>query len=107
MEDWLCPPLGQSLELQGKFSSNIFKRLSLYIYYCDQGVDPNCIGDAALGSLETDLGSFSLRFFVVSTQVNPNSVENYTTYYIDDRNDIEFTSAFAAMGTLEIADYQI
>jgi hypothetical protein len=98
MAQWLCPPLGQTLELQGKLTSDVFKSLIITVSRCDQTVDPNCMSDAAVNSLQASLGKFELDLFVVTTQINPSSVDSYKTFYIDDRSYFYFTKNFASRG---------
>ena len=60
METWLCPPLGHTLNLQGKYSSSIFRRLSLNVEYCDPFIDANCLDATNITDLMNSNGPFEL-----------------------------------------------
>ena len=102
MNQWLCPELNSTFEVQGKLSSQIWKRLTLKVNYCNSSTTTGCAGDAAVSALQSSLGAFELKFFVVTTQINAASDQNHVSYYMDDRNIFEFTTTFGLKAEFDI-----
>lgn len=78
----LCPPTNISLKIQGKVTSEIYKRLTISVKKCNSTLSPNCASDAEVQTLQDSLGYFGLTVLLVNTQLNPSLSTGYKQYYL-------------------------
>jgi hypothetical protein len=72
-QKWLCPQAGQVIELQGKYSSDIFKYIKIGFTNCT-GTTVNgqgCMTTAQINSFVAINEIFSFNFYFINTLVNP------------------------------------
>jgi hypothetical protein len=95
------------VSIQGKASSDLFKRMTVSIRKCNSTSNSNCASDADVASLQDSLGYFGFAVILVNTQLNPTLSSNYKQYYLEDRNFFPFTTTLAVRGNAELEQYRI
>ena len=95
----LCPPIGLSIPIQGKFTSKVFKYAEIRITQCDPNSSKIC---QAPSSNRT----YFFNLYMLNTLINPQEAE-YLTYYLEDRNYVQFTTAFTSLINIFVSDYKI
>jgi hypothetical protein len=78
----LCPPTNISLNIKGKVTSDIYKRLTISVKKCNSSLKPNCASDGEVEALQNTLGYFGLTVLLVNTQLNPSMSTGYKQYYL-------------------------
>lgn len=78
----LCPPLGQTFQIGGRVTSQIYKQMSINVLPCNSTTTANCANSSILSAAQAALGGiFTLSFPVISTIVNANN-QNYLQTYL-------------------------
>lgn len=93
--------------IEGKATSNIFKRMTVSVKKCNSTLNSNCASDQQVEALQNSLGYFGFAVVLINTQLNPTLSNNYLQYYLEDRNYFPFTTTLAVRGNAEIEEYQI
>lgn len=106
-EQMLCPPNDLDFSLQGKFSENIFDYAQIEVNKCNNALDPSrpCANDTYILS-KLSGKSFYLNFYFINSLINPNN-EKPISYYLEDRNYIQFNYQKGGLINLFISKYQI
>lgn len=83
MTNFLCPTSNVTVELQGKFTSPVFKLLRLKIGKCNNETDPSrpCWDDATIRSRQT----YNMNYFFMNAFVNSGTLDPIG-YYLEDRD---------------------
>lgn len=95
----LCPPIGLNIPIQGKFTSEVFQYAEIRITGCDANSSKIC---QAPSSNRT----YFFNLYMLNTLINPQEAE-YITYYLEDRNYVQFTTAFTSLINIFVSDYKI
>lgn len=78
----LCPPLNYSLSIQGKVTSDVFRRFTVSISKCNTTANTNCATSQQVQALQDKLGYFGLGVVMINTQLNPTLSKGYQQYYL-------------------------
>lgn len=107
-DQWLCPPPNLVIELQGKFSSQIFKHYKIGVRKCNSSIDPNrtCVDNITIDNYLTKNEVFTFNFYFINTITNPGS-EKMLDLFLDDRNYFLFTPTDGVTANLFLSTYSI
>ncbi|CAK79124.1 unnamed protein product (macronuclear) [Paramecium tetraurelia] len=88
MDQWLCPKVNYSLELQGTYSSETFKFIKIIVSDCQNNSNstywnPICANETAKSQYLQANGQFKLQVFQINTMVNPQKAKDHKTMYLD------------------------
>lgn len=99
----LCPPIGRSIPIQGKFTSKIFQYAEIRILKCNASTNSSktCANDSRLINK-----TFTYNLYILNSLINPSS-PNYLSYYLEDRNYVQFTTTFTSLINIYVSNYQI
>lgn len=78
LSQWLCPVPNQTISLQGKYTSNIFKYIKISVSQCT-GAD--CYDSATIAAFQAANDYFTLSYYYVSMNVQL-SEEVPISYYL-------------------------
>ena len=81
---WLCPPTGTILPVQGKFTSQVFKYAQLTISQCTANSlypGTTCKTSSDISSFITNNGQFTANIYFINPVINPAD-NNYISYYL-------------------------
>jgi len=81
---WLCPPIGASYDIYGKYTSDKSQQLGLEVYPCDNATEPSrpCATPAEIDALfVSNYNSFYFTLYTINEIVNPDSTD-YIDYYL-------------------------
>lgn len=109
MNYWLCPPIGASYEIFGKYTADHYKQVAFYVYPCNNATDPNrpCATQTEIDAyFNAKSHNFFFTFYFINPVVNPGSTD-YIKYYLEDKNYVQFGSQQACEAYLYITDYTI
>lgn len=84
MPYWMCPPIGASYDLFGKYSADHYQIVGLEVYPCNNATDPSrpCESQSAVDALfAANYNSFYFTFYFINSVVNPDSTD-YIDYYL-------------------------
>ena len=79
-EEWLCPERNSTFELQGKYTSEIFKFYEITIKECAADGNRTCVNHSVIDDYLTE-DTFKLSFYFVNTIINAGNPE-YLSYYL-------------------------
>lgn len=103
LSHWLCPTANQSIELQGKFSSNTFKLLKVGVSKCT-GTD--CFTDAELQAHLATYKAFKVIFYYTKSVLNPEYL-NPVSVTLDDSVYLQFSLTLGSTGNLFFEGYTL
>lgn len=106
---WLCPSINQSIALQGKFTSNIFKFAQITVNTCsNSSLFPNttCHSTAQLANFLQSKGQFTFNYYFVNPVLNPSD-KDPVTYYLEDTNYFAFDTTMGVNANLYYSDYSM
>ena len=78
----LCPPLNSAVSIEGKVTSDVFKRFTVSISKCNSTASANCATSQQVQALQDKLGYFGLGVVLLNTQLNPTLSKGYQQYYL-------------------------
>lgn len=95
------------MSLQGKFSESIFNYAQLEINKCNTTLNPArpCANDTYMLS-KLSGNSFYTNFYFINSLINPNN-EQPVSYYLEDRNYIQFNFNTGGLINLFISKYSV
>lgn len=93
--NWLCPPIGTVLELQGKYSSAVYTQTEIHLNICSNATDPArpCAPIEEINNYINTYNYFTL--YHVNSVVNADQPD-YITYFLEDRSYFSFDSSDGA-----------
>jgi len=105
---FLCPPLGTQIPIQGKVTSDVFRYSDVRIKKCNDITDPTrkCRNATEISTYLTANSHFFLNVYFLNSLVNPNS-EQYITYYLEDRNYVQFTTNVGGLVNVFVSRYEV
>jgi hypothetical protein len=106
---WLCPPKDYIFELQGKYTSDIFKYVKLNINKCTNNtLFPNtiCADDSVVANFISVNQGATLNFYFINPILNPGSKE-FINYYLEDRNYFLFNTATGVTANIYYSEYSV
>lgn len=109
MSGWLCPPIGYSFDLYGKYSADIYQQLGFFVYPCTNESDPlrPCAPQSEIDQLFVDRGDwFYFTFYFVNTVINPDQTD-YKTHYLEDEDYVIFGKHMGVESFVYFTDYAI
>ncbi|CAD8116551.1 unnamed protein product [Paramecium sonneborni] len=88
MNNWLCPAQNYSFQLEGTYSSEIFKFIKIVVTECQNNSNsshwnPQCANEQEKNDYLKKEGQFKLQFFQINTMINPQQPKDYKTMYLD------------------------
>ncbi|CAD8100411.1 unnamed protein product [Paramecium primaurelia] len=88
MNKWLCPALNYTLQLEGTYSSEIFKFIKIVVTGCKNNTNssywnPQCADEQQKTNYLKSEGQFKLQVFQINSMINPQQAQNYKTMYLD------------------------
>ncbi|CAD8200362.1 unnamed protein product [Paramecium pentaurelia] len=88
MNKWLCPALNYTLQLEGTYSSEIFKFIKIVVTGCKNNTNssywnPQCADEQQKTNYLKNEGQFKLQVFQINSMINPQQAQNYKTMYLD------------------------
>lgn len=103
---WLCPIPGLEIELQGKYSSDMFKHYKIGVKQCNESIDltRKCVDANKIDKFLNAQETFTFNFYFINTIINPGS-QKFTDNFLDDRNYFLFTPADGITANLFISSY--
>ena len=90
---WKCPPIGYTLRVGGRITSDVSASFGVYLSKCNSTVEPNCTSDSILAT-QSDL---SLVMPTINSILNPSEKE-YRKIFIEDNNYFTFSAGLTAEG---------
>ena len=109
-QEWLCPPLNYTVEMQGKYTSNLFKFSEIKIGACTANNSnfPNtsCLNSTDIDSFLNSMGQFTFNFYYINPVINANE-KTYISYYLEDRNYFSFDTLTGVSANLFFSQYNI
>lgn len=107
---WLCPPDGTVVQLQGKYSSDMFKYYKIGVVACTAATaaafNQTCATAAQITSFISANQAFQLNFYYVNTIINANN-KDYIQLYLDDTNYFPFTITNGMNANFFLSSYKI
>lgn len=91
-DQWLCPPTGTVIPMQGKFTSNTFKYAQLVISQCtNNSLYPGttCKTATDVANFVKTNGPFTVNIYFINPVINPGEKE-FVSYYLEDSNYFAF-----------------
>lgn len=87
LQSWLCPSAGQLVELQGKYSSELFKYLKISVTQCNGTINgQGCRSATEVQDYLTANESFSFSYYFVNTLINVDQ-QQPINMFMDDTNN--------------------
>ncbi|EAR89543.2 transmembrane protein, putative (macronuclear) [Tetrahymena thermophila SB210] len=89
--DFLCPVLGQKMQLQGMWGSDVFQYIEVQVEPCVSPNDPNqkwnpvCATQEEVQEQTKKLGFHGINFYHSNYVLNADQPTNYFTPYINDK----------------------
>lgn len=85
--------MGTQLNLQGKYTSNVFQFAEVKVGVCTES-NPSfpgttCRNSSEVASLLSSLGQFTFNFYYINPVINAVEKE-FIRYYLEDRNYFSF-----------------
>lgn len=108
-QQWLCPPLGTVIPLQGKFTSDSFKYAQLVISECtDNVLYPNttCKSGTDITDFLSSNGQFTISIYLINPVLNPGD-PSFINYYLEDSNYFSFDTYTGISANLFYNDYKV
>lgn len=70
--NWLCPKIGTSFQVQGKFSSKLLSYISIKVKKCNPALDLTrpCVPDSDIQALQLALGKLNIALFFSNPLIN-------------------------------------
>lgn len=107
LTQWVCPEPNQLVELQGKYSSDVFKYLKISMSTCSGTVNgQGCKSAADIASYLVSHEAFSFNYYFVNQLINPDQ-QNAVTSFLDDTNNFPFTTTFGTNCNLYMQSFSI
>ena len=105
-DQWLCPMPNLEIELQGKYSSDMFKHYKIGVKQCNDSIDPTrkCVDANKIDKFLNAQETFTFNFYFINTIINPGS-SKFLDNYLDDRNYFLFTPADGITANLFISSF--
>ena len=104
----LCPPRNLSINIQGKYTDEIFKFIQISIKKCNSSSpDPRpCVNDSILQAYLDKNSLFSVNLYFINKIINP-STHSLITYYLSDRNYLQFNLNYGGLINAFITPFRV
>ena len=86
------------MTIEGRVSSDIFKRVRIEISRCNSTADPLCSSDAVFSSYQAVMQQFTMVIPLINTEINADS-QKYLSRYVEDINVFTFTDSLGLEAT--------
>lgn len=108
MLEWLCPEIGFSSAIYGKYTSEKSSILSLEVGRCidSPGMDPCASDDQIATFWDENGGSTLFAYYYINKIINPDQPE-YKQLFIEDTEFAYFGPSMGVEAFVELSDYTI
>ncbi len=105
---WLCPTEGTVIELQGKYSSSVFKYYKFGVKQCSPSNTTNrtCVSNSTLETFLNSNEAFTFNFYFMNTIINPTN-KQFLSNYLDDLNYFPFTQSDGVSANFFLSSFEV
>lgn len=104
---WLCPAQDQLVQIQGKYSSDIFRYIKIYLKNCSGTENgQGCKTSDEVANYITANEVFGFNFYFVNSLINPDEI-NPMSYFLDDTNNFPFSITTGTACNFYVQSYTI